>query len=394
MPGPRTLNKLTAKKVQTALPGVYEDGGGLRLIVEESGARRFTIRFTLNGHRLHKGLGGYPTVSLEEAREKARAYRKAAKAGRDMAVEARTQPPAAVTFRDAFDRYFEVKRRTLSNAKHIAQWEATMASYVFPHIGDRPVADITASEVVDVLRPIWFSKAETAARVLQRIEATFTSAILHGYREKASPCIGVAAHLGPHDRNIGHHAAMPYADVPQFLKRLRCGQCWPATRLALEFLVLTACRSQEVRGAVWAEIDLAKGLWTIPAERLKTRRRRRAPHVVPLAPRCLEILEEARAAYASTDLIFPGAKSGKPLSDNTLVKTMRGMGLKTETAHGFRSSFKDWCAEVAKVRDEVSEAALAHSAGSKVRAAYLRTDFLAERRELMARWDRFLSTLS
>lgn len=391
MPGPRTLNKLTAKKVQTAPPGVYEDGGGLRLIVEESGARRFTIRFTLNGRRLHKGLGGYPAVSLEEAREKARDYRKAAKAGRDAAVEVRSQRSAAVIFEEAFDRYFDVKRLTLSNSKHIAQWRSTMTTYVFPHIGDRPVADITASEIIDVLRPIWFTKAETAARVLQRVEATFTSAILHGFREKASPCIGVAAHLGPHERNVGHHDALPYGEIPRFLQRLRGSRRRPATRLALELLILTACRSQEVRGAVWAEIDLDKRLWTIPAARLKTRRKRRAPHVIPLASRCLEILKEAKAAYPTGDLIFPGAKTGKLLSDNTLVKTLRDMGLKTETAHGFRSSFKDWCAEVAKVRDEVSEAALAHSVGSKVKAAYLRTDFLGERVGLMTRWDNWLN---
>jgi integrase len=225
---------------------------------------------------------------------------------------------------------------------------------------------------------------------LQRIEATFKSAILNELRERASPTIGVADHLGPHERNIGCHAAMPYTAVPAFLVRLREGDKSSAARLALEFLILTACRSQEVRGTSWAEINLDQAVWSIPAARLKTRRRRRHPHVVPLGPRCLEILVDARALNPKADLVFPGAKRGERLSDNTFVKTMRDMGVAEATAHGFRSAFKDWCAEIARVRDEVSEAALSHCVNGKASAAYLRTDFLSERVAVMRQWDSWL----
>lgn len=382
----RTMNRLTARQVARAAPGIHEDGGGLRLNVEASGARRWTLRLTVRGKRRHKGLGSFPLVSLQEARDKAREYRKAASEGRDLAAERRSGRSNVATFRHAFEAFFELKRRSLINPKHIAQWHSTMATYVMPSIGDRPVADITASEIIALMKPIWFSKPETAARVLQRVEATFKSAILNELRERASPTIGVADHLGPHERNVGCHAAMHYTAVPEFLIRLRGAAKSSTARLALEFLILTACRSQEVRGASWAEINLDQAVWSIPAARMKTRRRRRHPHVVPLSPRCMEILVESRALNPKGDLIFPGAKQGKPLSENTFVKIMRDMGVAKATAHGFRSAFKDWCAEVLCVRDEVSEAALSHGVSGKVRAAYLRTDFLSERVGLMREW--------
>jgi integrase len=265
-----------------------------------------------------------------------------------------------------------------------------MRDYVYPHIGDKAVADVTAGDIVAVLRPIWFEKPETAKRVLQRVEAVFKSAILHGYRKLASPCVGVAQELGTRHRKVANHRALPYAQVPDFLARLRATNSWPATRLAFEWLVLTATRSGETRLARWAEIDEQAALWTIPAERMKAKR----PHSVPLSPRCLEILQALRPVYphGPDDLMFPSMKSGAPLSDMTLTKVLRDMGLAdSATVHGMRSSFKVWCAEVAKVRDEVSEAALAHVIPEKVRAAYLRTDFLEERRPLMQAWAQFVA---
>jgi integrase len=263
-----------------------------------------------------------------------------------------------------------------------------MRDYVYPHIGDKAVADVTAGDIVAVLTPIWFEKPETAKRVLQRVEAVFKSAILHGHRKLASPCVGVAQELGTRHRKTEHHRALPYAQVPDFLVRLRAGPSWPATRLAFEWLILTATRSGETRLAQWAEIDEQAALWTIPAERMKAKR----PHSVPLSPRCLEILQALRAVHPSapSDLLFPSMKAGSPLSDMTLTKVLRDMGLAhTATVHGMRSSFKVWCAEAAKVRDEVSEAALAHVIPEKVRAAYLRTAFLEERKPLMAAWAKF-----
>ena len=262
-----------------------------------------------------------------------------------------------------------------------ARWRA----YVFPFFGDVPVSDVTTAHVLEVLKPIWFEKPETAKRVLQRIEAVFKSAILRGSREKASPCVGVADHLGTRHREQKHHAALPWQEIPEFVAMLqqpsRSG--WPTTRLAFEFLILTATRSSEVRNAVWDEFDFDNAVWEIPKERMKSRK----AHRVPLSQRCLQILREARALNPDGQLVFEGTKRGRPLSDMTFTKLLRDAGLgEKATAHGFRSAFKNWCSEAAKARDEVSEAALAHTIKDRVKAAYLRTDFFEERKSLMETW--------
>ncbi len=261
-----------------------------------------------------------------------------------------------------------------------------METYVFPSIGNRPVAEIEAREILDLLTPIWFGKAETARRVLQRMEVVFKSAILRGYRQQVSPCVGVKEELGTRHQKPLNHRALPYQRIPAFLAHLRASNSQPATRLAFEWLILTATRSGETRLARWSEIDEQARLWTISAERMKAKR----THIVPLSRRCLEILRHARALYPSSDLIFPGTKSGSALSDMTFTKVLRDIGYATEaTPHGMRSAFKVWCAEVARVRDEVSEAALAHAIREKARAAYLRTDFLEERKALMSAWAKY-----
>jgi integrase len=390
MAGIRTRNRLRALAVEKErAPGIYPDGGGLSLIVSDSGAKKWELRIAMGGRRRQLGLGVYPVVSLEDARSKATQIRLGASDGRDVVSEQRqaeqiaTAHPRSITFRAAFDGYFEMKEQQLSNEKHKTQWRSTLQAYVFPAIGKRPVGEVTAAEVIDILKPIWNSKRETARRVLQRMRAVFEAAIVRGERDKASPTINVATVLGSRNRKFEHHPAMPHADVPAFVTRLRGLEGWTATRLAFEFLILTAARSGEVRLANWYEVDLDAALWTVPAERMKAR----VEHAVPLAPRALAILREARAAYPKSELVFPGTKPGLPLSDMTLTKVLRDAGLDGKaTAHGFRSSFKDWCAEVAKVRDEVSEAALAHKIPDKVRAAYLRTRFLDERRQLMQDW--------
>jgi integrase len=380
----RTLNRLTHLKVtRLKTAGVHEDGGGLRLVVSDSLSKRWVIRITVKGRRLERGLGSFPTVSLEEARERAAVLRKAARQGQDLAgEERRRQASARVTFAAAFETFFENKQHTLSNDKHVAQWRSTMQRYVVPKIGTAPVADIDAAAILEVLAPIWFEKPETARRVLQRMEAVFRSAILRGHRKLASPCIGVAEELGTRHRRVSHHAALAWTEVPGFVQELRARKATLATGLALEFLILTVGRSGEVRGARWSEFDLRAREWRVPTERMKAR----TPHIVPLSERSLKILAEAKVAIASSDLVFPNA-AGDPLSDMVFTKLLRDMGYGGRaTAHGFRTSFKVWAAEVAKVRDEVSEAALAHQIAEKVRAAYLRTDFLAERRLLMEQW--------
>lgn len=382
--GARALHKLSHVKVaKLKQPGVYEDGGGLRLVVGETLRKRWVVRVTINGKRRERGLGSFPTVSLEAAREKATAFRAAAKEGRDLATERRAQSSRdLVTFEKAFGAFFDIRKRSLRNAKHIQQWESTMRTYVFPHIGKRAVAEIEASEILDVLSPIWFDKEETARRVLQRMEAVFRSAILRGNRTLASPCIGVSDELGTRRQKAKHHPSLPWQDVPDFVQELRARDASQSTKLGLEFLILTAARSGEVREAPWSEIDFKNKRWDVPADRM---RKADEAHSVPLSSRALEILSTART-ITNGDLVFPSA-SGSSLSDMTFTELLRDMGYRGKaTAHGFRSSFKVWAAEKAKVRDEVSEAALAHKIPEKVRAAYLRTQFFDERRPLMEQW--------
>jgi integrase len=394
MAGIRTRNRLKALTVEKASsPGIYADGGGLSLIITDAGTKRWELRTAIRGRRRQLGLGVYPNVSLEDARSKATQIRLGASEGRDIVLERKAErraaaPPRPITFRAAFDGYFEMKEQQLSSEKHKAQWRSTMRAYVFPSIGNRPVGEVTAAEVIDILKPIWNTKRESAKRILQRIRAVFEAAIVRGERDKPPPTIGVATVLGSRNQKRSHYPAMPYAEVPAFVTRLRALKGWAATRLAFEFLILTAARSGEVRFANWTEIDLDDALWIVPANRMKAR----IEHCVPLAPRAVALLREVRVAYPRSELVFPGTKPGLPLCDMTLTKVLRDAGLHGRaTTHGFRSSFKDWSAEVAKARDEVSEAALAHRIPDKVRAAYLRTQFLAERREVMQDWARYLA---
>lgn len=394
MAGRQTVHKLTDRKVRSAPPGTHEDGAGLRLVVGPNGSKRWSIRLTISGRRHQKGLGSFPIVSLQSARERAMDFRRAAAHGRDLAAELRAKKTDSITFAAAFEQFFQSKQKSLSNGKHVTQWTRTIQTYVLPFIGNRPVADIDASEIINLLKPIWHEKPETAARVLQRIEATFQSAIVLGHRERASPCIGIAQHLGQHHRSPSHHVALPYSDVAGFIGQLRGSERSRSLALALEFLILTAARSGEVRGATWDEIDFNNACWVVPTTRLKTGRTRMSPHRVPLSSRCLEILRQAEALSGGVALVFPGTKKGKPISENSFVKCIRSLGYSSATAHGFRTSFKVWCAEQKMCRDQVSEAALAHVIADKVKAAYLRTDFFEERRQLMQAWTDFATQIS
>jgi integrase len=371
-------------------PGFYEDGAGLRLIIGPNGAKRWEVRVTIQGTRRNMGLGSYPLVELDEARAKAFDLRRAAKDGRDPIAERRQEQQKSITFRQAFEAYFEVKKKSLSNAKHLKQWPSTMQTYVFPKIGSRPVADVTAAEVVEVLRPIWWEKPETARRVLQRMRAVLDAAIVLGQREKANPCTGITSLLGTNHCDSEHLRALPYAEVPIFIEILRGSAAEPVTKLAFELLVLTATRSGETRGAVWSEIDEAQALWAIPKERMKKGRKQ---HIVPLSRRCLEIIAMARKLNPNSDLLFPSSRTRKPLSDMTFTKLLRDIGLSDRaTAHGFRSSFRDWATEFAKAREVVAEAALAHRVRDKTEAAYRRASYLNERCDLMQRWATFCTS--
>ncbi len=384
---------LTAHKIRSiSAPGIFKDGAGLRLIVRRTQhgelTRRWELWIRINGKRRELGIGLYPGVSLSDAREEADKIRRAAREGIDLRQQRLKDKAQACTFREAFEAYFGLKRKHLSNAKHLKQWSRTMETYVFPYFGDVPVSEVTMEHVLAALKPIWFDKPETARRVLQRIEAVFKSAIRRGARERASPCVGIAEELGTRHREVEHHAALPWDEVPAFIARLRMPtqRGWPITRLAFEFLILTTTRTGETRKAVWSEIDLDRAIWTIPKERMKSRR----VHRVPLCGRCLAILREAQALNPKSTFVFEAAKKGSPLSDMTFTKLLRDHGLgERATAHGFRSSFKNWCSEVEKAADKVSEAALAHTIKDRAKAAYLRTDFFEERRSLMKAWARY-----
>ncbi len=355
------------------------------------------MRIAIAGDRRDISLGPLATLSLAEAREKAHEIRKAVSEGRDPARERRLErlPPEQAstaeivddrpTFEDCWHAFWQVKEPQLSNGKHRDQWVSTMSSYVLPHIGKRPIADVKPGEIITILTPIWRTKEETARRVLQRIDAVFVSAITREIRERASPCTGVGRELGQRRQDQSHHAALPYADVASLITRLRLRKGPLACRLAFEFLILTATRSGETRGARWSEIDLATGLWIIPADRMKAR----SEHIVPLSRQAIALLGQMSATSPNGLLCFPNVK-GKPYSDMAFTKALRDMVYADRTtAHGFRTSFKTWAAETG-VRDEVSEAALAHSDQNRVRAAYRRTTYLDERRAVMQSWADYL----
>jgi integrase len=315
--GPRTLHKMNATRVRALkIAGLYEDGGGLRLVVTDTGAKRWVMRISMRGSRHQLGLGSYPAVSLERAREKAADIRKAASEGRNILAERRAGKQGVVTFRQAFETFFASKEPTLSNAKHRAQWRSTMEKYVFPTIGNRPVAEVQPDEILAIMKPLWSSKPETAGRVLQRVDAVLHFAIANGWRERASACIGARQVLG--SRRNGedrHYRFLPHQEVPAFVARLRADKR-TITKLALEWLILTATRSGETRLARWSEINEQTATWTVPAERMKARR----THVVPLSSRCQEILREARLMHQSADLIFPGSV---PYRDTPATVAMR-----------------------------------------------------------------------
>lgn len=383
------LHRLNATAInKTIKPGALQDGAGLMLIIKSPTARKWLVRYTFAGKRRDIGLGPYPEVGLDDAREAAEKIRKQVRDGIDPLSARAVEKGKHVTFKEAFEEFFAHKKKTLSNGKHIAQWTSTMETYVYPKIGHLSVAHITAKQIIDVLTPIWHAKPETASRVLQRIRAVFDVCIVLGYRSTASPCTGVTHILGKLEKDVHHHASIPYTQAPAFVQRLRNSGADPITKLAFEFLILNASRSGEVRLAPAAEVNPRTGLWTIPAERMKSNRE----HVVPLCSQSLEIYRQARKITGNTVLLFPSRDGESPLSDMVFTKLMRDWGIgDVVTAHGFRSTFKTWCAEADKVRDEVSEVALAHIDPDKVRAAYKRAAYLDERKLLMERWAIFLT---
>ena len=396
-PGKRTgrhpSNALTAAKVRTALgPAQYADGNGLYLQVDESGARRWFQRMTIRGKRQKIGLGGWPGVSLADAREAALENLRAVRRGEDPRLMRRRANMPTVA--EAAATFIAMNVPTWDSAKTLYKWERSFRLYVNPAVGNLPISDVTTADVLAILTPVWTSKAETGRNVRQHLGKVMEWAIVQGYRPD-NPAGSILNRVLPKMPAVNtHHPALPYVDVPAALVRIREADAEDVTKLSLEYLVLTASRSTEVRVAKWDEVNWDSATWTVPAERMKGRRGQRREHRVPLASRAVEVLEEARSLKGGRGLIFPSGK-GKPISDNTHRKLMTVLGFRTADGrlavpHGFRSSFKDWASEQTDAPDEVSEAALAHVRKNSTEAAYARSDLFDRRRVLMTQWAEFL----
>jgi integrase len=379
---------LTAMQVRNLnKPGRYADGNGLYLVVDPSGAKRWLLRVIVHGKRRDIGLGGTSLVSLSEARDKALSFRKLARDGGDPLAEKRKARREIPTFAKAAEQVHAEHKAGWKNKKHIDQWINTLNDYVIPHFGGTRVDQVQTPDVLKALAPIWLTKPETARRVRQRIGAVMDWAKASGFRTGDNPVDGVEKGLPKQNGRDRHHEAMPYAQVPAFIKALRSSDAGEITQLALEFLILTASRTSEVLQARWDEFDLDQALWVVPAERMKAGR----VHRIPLSDRSLEILKQARALASGSTYVFPGRSTEKPLSNMAFLMMLRRMKLNV-TAHGFRSSFRDWAAEATSFPREVAEMALAHTIENKVEAAYRRGDLMAKRREMMQAWAAFISS--
>lgn len=399
----KLANALTPLGVKNAKPGRHADGGGLHLLVKESGARSWVFRFMLRGKSRDLGLSRCPEaivllrktgaaeISLGQARDIAASFRLKVKAGIDpleereeevatKAAAALTARVQGLTFKAAAEIYIKTNEGNWRNEKHRQQWRNTLDTYAHPAIGDIPVAEITSAHVLSIIEPIWKLKPETASRVRGRIEGILDAAKARGYREGENPARwrGHMAQILPKRSKLtrGHHKAMPYEGVPDFLAKLRARQA--VAGLALEFTILTAARSGEVLGATWEEVDIEKAVWTIPAERMKAAKE----HRVPLSAPAAAILEKVKPI--GSERLFPGARVAQ-LSGMAMGMMLRRMQIEA-TVHGFRSAFRDWSAEQTSFAHEVCEMALAHTINNKAEAAYRRGDLLDKRRALMDAW--------
>jgi integrase len=389
----RTLHRLTARTVATITkPGLVADGGGLYLAISKAGVKSWIFRYRVaSGERAH-GLGPIHTVSLKQAREKALACRQQRLDGIDPIEAKRAARTAAAvaaaktaTFRECAERYITAHRDDWSNPRHARQWSTTLETYVYPIIGEMPVRAVDLDLVVKILEPIWKAKTTTASRVRGRIESVLDWATVRGFRSGENPARW-KGHLeelfSSGKRAAAHLAALDYRDISGFMGELRQQEGIAAR--ALEFAILTAARTSSAIGAQWSEVDFGARTWTVPAERMKTRREHRYP-LSEAATAILAALWEAR----SSQFVFPGRQTGRPISEGALRIVLRGMGRSDITPHGFRSTFRDWASEVSNFPHEVCEMALAHTVASAVERAYRRGDLFEKRRQLAEAWARY-----
>lgn len=392
---PKLAKELSALEVKRlTAPGLHPIGtvAGLRLRVKDSGARSWVLRTMVRGRRAEIGLGGYPTVTLAQAVERARKTLDAIRDGGDPASERRTQRQVAPwTFKRTAGAYIADHRAGWKNAKHAAQWGSTLEAYVYPHFGEKHVRDVDKADVIAAIKPHWTTKNETMVRVRNRIELVLAYAMQHGYRpEGLNPArwkgnLDVVLPAPGKVNQREHFEAVPVDGMGDFMLKLRAMHGTAAR--ALEFAILTASRTGAVRLAEWSEVDLERCLWTVPKQHMKSGRE----HRVPLSPQAVALLR-ALPRFEGVPLVFPG-RGSKPLSDMSLTACMRRLGL-TAVPHGFRSTFADWCAERTATPPEVREMALAHAIGDKTEEAYRRGDLFAKRAELMTLWAKFVGAPS
>jgi len=388
--GGQMLTSMQIKKLSK--PGKYSDGHGLYLNIRNGGTKSWIYRYQLNGKRKEIGLGAIRIISLKEARELAADATKLRNKGIDPKIHKEKLKAASTntrTFEQCAKEYIEAHKSGWKNEKHISQWISTLKQYAYPHIGTLPVGEIDNNTIMAVLKPIWWTKTETASRVRGRIENILSWAIVKKYRPAPNPAIwrGNLEILLPKRSKIQkqkHHPALPHADTANLMKQIRASKSVSAR--ALEFTILTASRTQESIGAKWDEIDLNKNIWTIPAERMKAG----LEHRVPLSAQAVSLLNNL---YQTNDYLFPGLKKGKSISNMAMLKYLKkDLGHSDITVHGFRSSFREWVSEISPYSAELGESALAHINSNKVEAAYQRSDLLKKREAMMQNWANYIET--
>lgn len=394
--GKRVRMRLSAVGIKAKNePGYYADGDGLYLQVSASGSKSWILRFMLNKRSRDMGLGSTSTYTLAEAREKARKYRQMLDDGIDPIEHRKTEREANLivtaqrrTFEECAHEYQKLHAGGWKNIKHASQWVNTLSTYAFPEFGKKDVSDVSKADILRAIEPIWATKPETASRVRQRIRAVLDWSAARDYRRGHDPHLWdqISRSL-PKTKDMkkaNHHAACPYAGIYSALQSINNSNAGNTVKHAFEFLILTAARSGEMRGAAWSEIDMENKRWTIPGERMKAGKE----HRVPLSPRALAIIEAQRGI--DSVLIFANDK-GKQYSDMTFTMALRRLGHEF-TVHGFRSTFRDWSAEQTAFPREVCEAALAHAGKDATEAAYFRSDLFEKRRQLMETWATYCAT--
>ena len=384
---------LTAMEIKNLKAGPktkrYGDGRGLYLVVRANGSKAWVQRIAVDGCRTDIGLGGFPDVSLARARRKRGEIRAAVADGRDPRAERRQ--PTLPTFREIAEQYIEDNAGRWRHGKTAANWHGCLSTYAYPAFGNTRIDRITRADVLAALRPAWTAKPSISKKLRQRIRAVFATAMAHGHIDLNPAGEVIDAALAKTPAVKAHFRALPYRDVPGAMEKIEASTASLACRLTFRFLVLTAARSGEARGALWDEIDMEARIWTIPGSRMKAGRE----HRVPLSDEALEVLRRAQALDDNSGLVFPSLfKPGREMSDMTLTKLLRDNGLATRaTVHGFRTGFKTWCMETkTKTPWAVGEAALAHTLGNSTEQAYAQSDLLELRRNLMQEWANYVTS--